>query len=63
MEPPKYLRTGQAASFFGVNPRTIRRWVALRQIRFITTPGGEHRIPMAEIARLLARPPDAAGDE
>jgi excisionase family DNA binding protein len=63
MGQENYLRTGQVASLLSVNARTVRRWVALRHIRFITTPGGEHRIPMAEIARLLARPPDAAGDE
>jgi len=63
MGQENYLRTGQVASLLSVNARTVCRWVALRHIRFITTPGGEHRIPMAEIARLLARPPDAAGDE
>lgn len=55
MEPPKFLRTGLVASFLGVSPRTIRRWLVLGQIDCFTTPGGERRIPVSEIERLLGR--------
>jgi excisionase family DNA binding protein len=48
-----YLRTGQVATLIGVNPRTIRRWIAKNQIRSFTTPGGERRIPASEVERIL----------
>ncbi|MCH8281083.1 MAG: helix-turn-helix domain-containing protein [Chloroflexi bacterium] len=51
-----YLRTGEVAELLGVNPRTIRRWIALRQIRCFTTPGGENRVPKSEVERILRQP-------
>ena len=56
MGQQNYLRTGQAASLLSVNPRTVRRWIALQQIGCFTTPGGERRVPVAEIERILGRP-------
>ena len=51
-----YLRTGQVAKLLGVNARTVRRWIALRQIDCFSTPGGERRVPMSEVERILGRP-------
>ena len=52
----QHLRVGQVATFLGVNPRTVRRWLTLRQVAFYTTPGGERRVPMSEVERILGRP-------
>ena len=51
-----HLRVGQVAELLGVNPRTVRRWLTCRQVGFYTTPGGERRIPQAEVERILGRP-------
>jgi len=53
MGQENYLRTGQVASLLSVNARTVRRWIALRQICCFTTPGGERRIPASEAERVL----------
>ena len=55
MEQRHFLRTGLVASLLGVSPRTIRRWIALRQIDYFTTPGGERRVPLSEVKRILGR--------
>ena len=51
----KHLRVGQVALILGVNPRTVRRWLTRHQIEFFTTPGGERRVPMSEVERILGR--------
>lgn len=51
-----HLRVGQVASLLGVNPRTVRRWLTSRQVNFYTTPGGERRVPLSEVERILGRP-------
>jgi excisionase family DNA binding protein len=54
----RYLRVGDVAKHLGVNPRTIRRWLSWRQVKFYTTPGGERRIPTSEVERILGHPLD-----
>ena len=54
----QHLRVGQVAALLGVNPRTVRRWLTLRQLAFFTTPGGERRVPMSEVERILGQPLD-----
>ena len=51
-----YLRTGQVANLLGVNARTVRRWLTRHQVEFFTTPGGERRVPVSEVERILGRP-------
>jgi len=51
----KHLRVGQVALLLGVNPRTVRRWLTRYQLEFFITPGGERRIPMPEVERILGR--------
>lgn len=60
------LRIGQAAAVLGVSVDTIRRWDEDGTIAATRTAGGQRRIPVAEVQRLLAerdgptRPPIVA---
>jgi molybdopterin-binding protein len=49
-----------AAGRLGVGYSTLKGWIRQGTVRTTTTPGGHHRIPEAEIERLLARQPAAA---
>ncbi|HEU4892614.1 MAG TPA: helix-turn-helix domain-containing protein [Vicinamibacterales bacterium] len=44
-----------AAEQLGVAYSTLKRWVHSGQVRTIRTEGGHHRVPDAEIERLLTR--------
>lgn len=44
-----------AAERLGVSYSTLKRWVHTGHVRTIRTEGGHHRVPEAEIDRLLAR--------
>jgi molybdopterin-binding protein len=46
-----------AAARLGVGYSTLKRWVHAGHVRTIRTEGGHHRVPEAEIERLLARQP------
>lgn len=48
------LRIGQAAELLGVSVDTIRRWEAGGRLLTIRTPGGQRRIPIEAVSRLLA---------
>jgi len=60
---PDAYRIGEAADLLGVRVETLRRWEREGKLRTERTPGGQRRIPAAEIARLLAehRPERAIG--
>lgn len=47
------LRIGQAAEILDVGVDTIRRWEADGHIATHRTDGGQRRVPMAEVRRLL----------
>lgn len=51
------LTIGDAARQLGVSTDTIRRWDREGLITTTRTPGGQRRIPGAEIARILRRTP------
>ncbi len=53
MKPEKYYTVPEAAEKFGVNRRTMSRWVASGKVKSIVTPGGHHRIPREAIDDLL----------
>ncbi len=53
MKNSKYYTVPEAAKKFGVDRRTMSRWVADGKIQSIATPGGHHRIKRMEIERLL----------
>jgi len=55
MKNSKYYTVPEAAKKFGVDRRTMSRWVADGKIQSIATPGGHHRIKRMEIERLLAQ--------
>jgi molybdopterin-binding protein len=49
------LRLPAAAREMGVSIPTLKQWIYRKKIRSIKTAGGHHRIPRAEIDRLLFR--------
>ena len=49
------LRLPDAALQLGISFPTIKQWIYKTKIRSIKTAGGHHRIPQAEVDRLLYR--------
>jgi molybdopterin-binding protein len=48
------LRIGHAAELLGVTVETLRRWEQDGRLRLERSPGGQRRVPIAEVSRLLA---------
>ncbi len=48
-----WLRTSEVARRLKVDPRTVRRWLEARRMDYIQLPGGERRIPLSELERVL----------
>ncbi|MGE0812793.1 MAG: TOBE domain-containing protein [Vicinamibacterales bacterium] len=58
------LGVREAARRLGVSYSAFKQWIYRGSVRTIRTSGGHHRIPLAEVDRLLAQgpaPPAAAG--
>jgi molybdopterin-binding protein len=55
------LTPAAAARELGVSYPTIKQWIYRRHIRSRRTPGGHHRIPRSEVARLSGKRGSAAG--
>ena len=55
------LTPAEAARRLGVSYQTVKQWIYRKRIRSVRTPGGHHRIPRSEIARLGAVGPLAGG--
>jgi molybdopterin-binding protein len=49
------LKPRDAAVQLGISFPTIKQWIYRKKIRSVRTAGGHHRIPQAEIDRLLYR--------
>ncbi len=49
------LRLPEAARELGVSAPTLKQWIYHGKLRTVTTAGGHHRVPRAEIDRLLFR--------
>ncbi len=49
------LKLRDAALELGISFPTIKQWIYKKKIRSIRTAGGHHRIPRAEVDRLLFR--------
>ena len=49
------LQLRDAAVQLGISFPTIKQWIYKKKIRSIQTAGGHHRIPQAEVDRLLYR--------
>lgn len=47
-----YIRTGEAARRLGVTPDTVLKWIHRGKVQAVSTAGGHHRIPAAEMRRL-----------
>jgi molybdopterin-binding protein len=47
------LRVGQAAEMLGVSIETLRRWDTEGRIRMERSAGGQRRVAIAEVSRLL----------
>jgi molybdopterin-binding protein len=58
---PPSLTPAEAARALGVSYPTIKQWIYKKKIRSVLTPGGHHRIPRSEIARLGATSALASG--
>jgi molybdopterin-binding protein len=54
-EGSELLRLREAARRLGVSYPTLKQWIYRRKIRSVTTAGGHHRIPRAEVDRILFR--------
>jgi len=50
------LTPAEAAEALGVSYQTVKQWIYRKRLRSVRTPGGHHRIPRSEIARLGASP-------
>ena len=46
------LRPSEAAKELGVSYPTLKQWIYRGRLQSVTTPGGHHRIPRAEIDRI-----------
>lgn len=52
----KWLKVGEVARMFGVDPKTVGQWCRDGKIPgVIFTPGGQRRIPRDEVEKILAR--------
>lgn len=49
------LRMGQAAALLGVSLDTLRRWEDEERIELVRSAGGQRRVPLAEVQRLLSQ--------
>ena len=47
------LRLGQAAEMLGVSVETVRRWEAEGRLVVERSTGGQRRIPLSEVSRLI----------
>lgn len=56
------LRIGDAAAALGVSVETLRRWAADGRLGTVRSSGGQRRIPLSELTRLLAERRSAATD-
>lgn len=54
MPDERTYRIGEAAALLGVRVETLRRWEREGKLAVLRTPGGQRRVPAAEVARVLA---------
>ena len=57
MKEPIVLKISKAASMLGVARSTVTRWANNGSIGVIFTVGGQRRVPLAEVERLLISQP------
>jgi molybdopterin-binding protein len=49
------LKPREAARLLSISYPTLKQWIYHDKIRSVKTPGGHHRIPLAEVERLTER--------
>ncbi len=54
------LKPKEAAKRISISYQTLKQWIYQGKIRSVKTPGGHHRIPQSEVARLMAEAPGDA---
>ena len=54
---PKLYTPREAAQVLGISYAALKQWIYLGKLKSMPTAGGHHRIPEAEIDRLLPRIP------
>lgn len=47
------VRIGEASEMLGVSVETVRRWERAGRLKVVLTSGGQRRVPIAEVQRLL----------
>jgi molybdopterin-binding protein len=57
-----FLTPASAARELGVSYSTLKQWIYRRRIRSRRTPGGHHRIPRSEVARISGLERDRASE-
>ena len=55
MERGASVRIGQAAELLDVSVETVRRWAASGKVEVIRTGGGQRRVALSEVSRLLGQ--------
>ncbi len=53
---PTMLSVREAAGRLGVSYSALKQWIYRGSVRTVRTGGGHHRVPLAEVDRLLAQP-------
>jgi molybdopterin-binding protein len=53
------LSVREAAERLGVSYSALKQWIYRGTVRTVRTGGGHHRVPLAEVDRLLNQAPDA----
>ena len=56
------LRIGDAAAALGLSVDTLRRWADSGRVTTVRSRGGQRRIPLGEVTRLVAERRQAATD-
>lgn len=63
MTADELLSPGEVARIFGVNSKTVSRWVKRGQLPAIRTPGGHHRFRRSDVDVFLGAPAPTAPEE
>lgn len=54
----RLLTSGEVATLFRVNPKTVSRWATSAQIASVRTPGGHRRYRESEVRAILENGPE-----
>jgi putative resolvase len=52
------LSISEACRILGINPQTLRRWENAGKVKCVWTEGGQRRVAVEEVARILGCPPE-----